>query len=223
MLPPNQHDFTGCKIAAIFAHPDDAELTCFGALSKFREAGARVAILYLTSGGNGVSGNVNDRRKESLEAASYLNAEVDFAGFEDGRLSYDHALVSRVQSFIESENPTIVFTHYAEDHALNHQDHIAVSNAVRNVLRRSPRMITLFLAESATAECDFQPNVFIDVTQHYLTKIRAIKAHTSQANKFYMDERYIDQRSARWAMIVRERRESARKWEAFKVDRMVFG
>lgn len=45
------------RLLAVFAHPDDAELTCFGTLARVIKAGGEVYVLVATRGhGSGTDG-----------------------------------------------------------------------------------------------------------------------------------------------------------------------
>ena len=59
-------------ILAIFAHRDDAELTCGGTLIKAAKQGRRTAILDLTQGEMGTQGSAALRGEEAARAAEVL-------------------------------------------------------------------------------------------------------------------------------------------------------
>src|SRR5207248_11356311 len=50
---PMRLDFSGERILAVVAHPDDAELLCAGTLAKARQDGATIGICVLCQGDKG--------------------------------------------------------------------------------------------------------------------------------------------------------------------------
>ncbi|HSD67772.1 MAG TPA: PIG-L family deacetylase, partial [Vicinamibacteria bacterium] len=64
----------GFDIAAVCAHPDDAELVMGGTLAREAARGRRVAIVDLTRGESGSRGTPETRAKEADEAARILGA-----------------------------------------------------------------------------------------------------------------------------------------------------
>ena len=59
---------------AVFAHPDDAEISCFGLLSKLRRDGWRIAMMVVTRGENGADVASWDRMNEARKAAESIGA-----------------------------------------------------------------------------------------------------------------------------------------------------
>ncbi len=56
------------KILAIFCHPDDPELVCYGTLKKMKTIGLKIFILILTRGENSKSSNATNRINFSKKA-----------------------------------------------------------------------------------------------------------------------------------------------------------
>src|SRR5262245_49311487 len=81
-------DATQLDILAIFAHPDDAELTMGGTLLKLKSLGYRTGIADMTRGEMGTRGTPEIRAKEALDAARLmgLDARVNL-GLPDGHLA----------------------------------------------------------------------------------------------------------------------------------------
>src|SRR4051812_41942279 len=84
-------DFSGERVLAVVAHPDDAELLCAGTLARAKADGAAVGICVLCQGDKGqpmpmVEELSEVRRAEMQDAAAVLGAELLFGGFPDGEL-----------------------------------------------------------------------------------------------------------------------------------------
>src|SRR5947199_4135825 len=84
--------FTGERVLAVVAHPDDAELLCAGTLARAKADGAAIAICMLCRGDKGqpekpIANLSVVRRKEATAAARLLGAAAYFGGYPDGTLS----------------------------------------------------------------------------------------------------------------------------------------
>jgi len=62
------------EIAAVCAHPDDAELVMGGTLARAAAQGRRVCMIDLTRGESGSRGTPETRAAEASEAARVLGA-----------------------------------------------------------------------------------------------------------------------------------------------------
>jgi N-acetylglucosamine malate deacetylase 1 len=77
-------------ILAIFAHPDDAELTVGGTLLKMKSLGYKTGALDVTQGEMGTRGTIKERAKEADEAAQILKLDVrENLGLPDGQVFVD--------------------------------------------------------------------------------------------------------------------------------------
>ena len=75
-------------IAAICAHPDDAELVMGGTIARAAAAGRRVAMVDLTRGESGTRGTPETRAEEAAAAAKILGAlHRESLSLPDGSLS----------------------------------------------------------------------------------------------------------------------------------------
>src|SRR6476620_11851460 len=97
-------------VLGIFAHPDDAELTCFGTLAKLNYQGARIHLLDLTNGGSSVSAKSGKRAAEAQAAARVIEASRVTGDWPDGRLNYDNEMVSFIERHIRELSPDVVIT-----------------------------------------------------------------------------------------------------------------
>jgi N-acetylglucosamine malate deacetylase 1 len=175
-------------VLAVFAHPDDAELLCGGALIRSVDLGERVGILDLTRGELGSRGSAEVRRREAEEAAGVLgvslrrNAELPDGGLTDGAEAR-----RRVAALLRELRPRVVVTHWLEG---RHPDHRAAARLVgaaaflsglRNLdaagdPHRPEKVVhaTLFREDAPP------PTFVVDVTDTVDRKLRAIACFTSQ-------------------------------------------
>lgn len=186
------------KILAVFAHPDDDELTCFGSLSKFRKQGANVSVLELTKGENSF-GITSYRSKETKASAQLSGYSLYAEELSDGSLVYNIELVALIEKYLNMIKPDIVITHFPQTLGLGHQDHDVVASALVNAARRKEYVQCILYAEPPTTNATFVPNLFIDITDYLTLKQDALKIHRSEENKDYISSDVLECKSKWWA------------------------
>jgi len=173
-------------ILAITAHPDDAELLMGGVLAKAASGGKRVGVLDLAGGESGSRGNRETRAKEAEAAAAILGLAVrENLGFPDAALeaSIENRLV--VAGRIRAHRPEILLIHKA---AGRNPDHYAASALAREAAYAAglarlaggeephrPRRIL-----EAASYLNVTPDLVVDITPSFETKLKAIRAYASQ-------------------------------------------
>src|SRR4051812_24245425 len=116
-------------ILAIFAHPDDLELTVGGTMLKMKQLGYRTGALDVTRGEMGTRGTVAGRAEEAQEAARILQLDVrDNLGLPDGHVFADDDSRARMVSVLRRLKPTVILTHQLDD---PHPDHDHIARLVR--------------------------------------------------------------------------------------------
>jgi len=77
-------------VLAIFAHPDDVELTVAGTMLKMKHLGYRTGVLDVTQGEMGTRGTVEGRAEEAAEAETILKLDIrENLGLPDGQVFAD--------------------------------------------------------------------------------------------------------------------------------------
>lgn len=166
------------KILAVGAHPDDVELGCGATLKLFRNKGHEVYILVLTRGE--ASGNPKIREKECTISAKELSVnDIFFANLSDRKITDGYETISEIEDVLDITKPDLVLTHGIKD---GHQDH---RNAGRSTLSATRNINKVLLYESPAAMRDFIPQVFIDVTSTFDSKLKALESFGSQVSKIY--------------------------------------
>jgi LmbE family N-acetylglucosaminyl deacetylase len=189
-------------VLAVFAHPDDAELTCFGTLGLLKSRGYRVLVGIVTDGLAGTAdATASNRVLEAERASAVMGFELLRGALPDGDLQYSSQLIRQVEEWVREYDPGIVITHDYDPAGIDHQDHIAVARAVLNVAHRKPEIELLLQVEPSRGSRSFEPNAFIDVGQFALQKLAAIACHESQSHKDYLQPVYINLRSSWWAAV----------------------
>jgi LmbE family N-acetylglucosaminyl deacetylase len=168
------------NILAIGAHPDDIEFGCGGALIKYTQRGHRLFLLVMTGGELGGSSSV--RTKEQNTSGNILGAEkIYWGGYEDTHLVVDVDLIGKLEAVIAEVKPDFIFCNFPDD---THQDHRHLAQAIMSATRYI-RNVLFF--EGPTTQ-NFNPQVFVDISDTLDRKIEALQAHRSQVMKTNIED-----------------------------------
>ncbi len=203
-LEPGVWD-TQQRILVILAHPDDPEFFCGATLARWTNAGHEVIYWLLTCGDKGTSDRDLEsdrlcslRQSEQRAAASVLGVkEVHFLNYPDGYLVPDLNLRREVTRIIRLIRPDILVTCdpttlFIGDNRLNHPDHRACGQAVLDAVYPAARdhlnFIELWrdehlephIVREVWVSGTLDPNVHVDATDLWETKINALYEHRSQ-------------------------------------------
>jgi N-acetylglucosamine malate deacetylase 1 len=175
-------------VLAVFAHPDDAELLCGGALARSVDLGERVGILDLTAGEMGSRGTAEIRAREGTEAARILGVPLrTSAGLPDGALEPSLEARAVVAACFRELRPRVVVTHWLEG---RHPDHRAAARLVLDGafmagLRNAPVEGDPFRPHKVVHAIAFRedappPSFVVDITHQMDRKIQALECFQSQ-------------------------------------------
>ena len=172
------------KVVVAGAHPDAPESGCGGTIARYSDLGHEVVIIYLTRGEVGIDGKspkeaAEIRTAECQKACGILNARPIFAGQIDGSTEVNGARYDQFHKILESEKPSVLFTHWPID---THPDHRAVSLLTYDYWLRSGREVALFYFEvdEGSQTQNFSPTHYVNITQTEGRKRAACFAHVSQ-------------------------------------------
>jgi bacillithiol biosynthesis deacetylase BshB1 len=177
-------------IAAICAHPDDAELLAGGTLAREAARGRRIALVDLTRGEAGSRGTPEIRAAEAAEAARVLGViHREQLTLADAQLAVTPPAKDVVIEVIRRLRPRVVILQHWEQ---RHPDHAAASRLVyeaafvsglrayRSDLGSPFRPHKLVYALPTTEGADLTPSFVVDITGSFEVKMRAIAAFRSQ-------------------------------------------
>src|SRR6187399_1777258 len=175
-------------ILAVFAHPDDVELTVGGTLLKMKDLGYRTGGLDVTRGEMGTRGTVEGRQEEAERAAKILKLDVrENLGLPDGHVFCDDDSRTKLVRVLRRLKPKVILTHQIDD---PHPDHDHISQLVRE----SARLASMKRYDEETGDEKIpvpnvahnifsrrvEPSFVVDVSEFLEAKMEAIRAHSSQ-------------------------------------------
>ncbi|MFN0122494.1 MAG: PIG-L deacetylase family protein [Blastocatellia bacterium] len=187
---------------AFFAHPDDAEFLCAGALARLRARGFAIHIATMTAGDGGSAELSNAaiaviRVREAATAAAVLDGAYTCAGLPDFFVTFDQASLQRVIEIVRRARPAIVFTHSPDDYMTDHE---MASRLVRAACFAAsapnartgadqpapplPAIPHLYYADPLEGKDIFgnpmTPGFYVDITETIDIKAQMLRCHASQ-------------------------------------------
>jgi LmbE family N-acetylglucosaminyl deacetylase len=192
------------RALAVYAHPDDPEISAGGTLAKWAAAGSEVWVLITTRGDKGTQDPDADlealaalRVEETAEAAELLG----FAGHlhldhPDGELTDDHALRGSIVRVIRELRPDAVMCPdptavFFGNGYYNHRDHRVTGWATLDAVAPAagnPHYFPEHIGEGMTVHQvrevylsgTLEPNLWVDISDTLERKIDALFCHASQ-------------------------------------------
>lgn len=186
-------------ILVLAVHPDDAELGCSGTILKHIALGKKVGIIDFTRGELGTRGSAEIRDREAADSARIMGLHArENLRFRDGFFENNEAHQLEVVKMIRKYQPEIVLTNALQD---RHPDHgragdlgndacflsglSKISTTLDGTVQEAwrPRLVLQYIQDRY-----IQPDVIIDITPYFETKIAAIKAFKTQFFNPELDE-----------------------------------
>jgi LmbE family N-acetylglucosaminyl deacetylase len=188
------------RALAVYAHPDDPDVSCGGTLARWVDEGCEVHVLICTNGDKGTTDPdvspadlAKQREVEMAEAAEILKLTARHTlGHPDGEIENDANLREQVVRFIRELRPEAVLCPdptavlFGEDY-LNHRDHRVTGYAVLDALSPAAALPHYFpdagpvhQAKVAYLSGTLEPTVWVDVSATIERKALAVSCHKSQ-------------------------------------------
>ncbi len=179
-------------ILAFAAHPDDTELSCAGTLAMHVSNGDKVGVVDLTRGEMGTRGTPEIRDEEAKNSADILGLSIrDNLGFFDAYFVNDKAHQHEVVRSIRKYQPDVILANAIYD---RHPDHGRASKLVVDACFLSGLAKVETKNDDGTNQTPWRPRAvyhyiqsqfitpdfIVDVSEHWETKMKAIKAFKSQ-------------------------------------------
>ena len=173
------------------AHPDDAELSCSGTMLAAIAQGKKVGIVDFTRGELGTRGTAEIRLQESAAASQIMGLHArENLELADGFFQNDQASQMKLIQVIRRYQPDIVLANALED---RHPDHgkgaklaidacflaglrqIKTKDSLEDQVAWRPKHLFHYIQDRY-----LEPDFVLDVSAHWDTKEKAIRAFKSQ-------------------------------------------
>jgi LmbE family N-acetylglucosaminyl deacetylase len=186
-------------VLAFMAHPDDAEISCGGALIRLADAGCEMHIATATPGDWGTATETtwaiaNQRVLEAKNAAAAIGATYHCLDEGDGMIVYDKASIRKATDLFRQVAPSLVFVPAAKDYMIDH-DMASLLGRAASFLYSIPNASAFpLLAKSQVPYlyyCDpmegidpygnpIVPTTVVDISAHLDRKAEMLGRHVSQ-------------------------------------------
>lgn len=178
------------NVLAIGAHFDDLELGCGGALARHCQNGDKVIGFVATDSGfaNAKGKQLRESKAalgEARTASEIIGYDLEEGEFSTFYLEYGEALHAKLIGLIETNAIDTIYTHWVHD---VHHDHRNLALATLHAARHVNRLL-MYRSNWYTAEKEFSENFFVDITETWEVKERAIRAYHSEMDR--TGERWI--------------------------------
>lgn len=163
------------KILVIAPHPDDETLGCGGTIARLTAMGAKVKIVLCTDDALEVEGKSVRLEEFQLAINQLGHSQVFYMGEKDGTLKVNSERIeSKLSHLISKEEIDWIFIPYILD---VNEDHKAVANSIGKCLK-GVKKINVAMYEVWTPI--LYPNLYIDITDTYTSKEKAVKCYKTQ-------------------------------------------
>jgi LmbE family N-acetylglucosaminyl deacetylase len=197
---PELLDSVPGRVLAVYAHPDDPDVSCGGTLAKWAAEGSEVHVLICTNGDKGTTDPAvlpadlaRLRADEMAHSAKVLElAGHHCIGHPDGEIENDSALREQLVRFVRELRPDAVLCPdptavlFGEEY-LNHRDHRVTGFAVLDALSPAaalphyfPHAGPVHQVQVAYLSGTLDPTVWVDVSSSIVQKVAAVSCHKSQ-------------------------------------------
>jgi LmbE family N-acetylglucosaminyl deacetylase len=188
------------RVLAVYAHPDDPDVSAGGTLARWAAAGAVIHVCICADGDKGSLDPATDpaqlvarRRKEVDASGAILGVSAHhWLGLLDGELEDDRGLRGRLVALVRDVRPDAVVAPdptavYFGSHYVNHRDHRVVGWAVLDAVSPAAGNPHYFPEAGPAHQVGLvylsgtlEPDVLVDISDTIELKAAAIACHASQ-------------------------------------------
>jgi LmbE family N-acetylglucosaminyl deacetylase len=191
------------RALAIYAHPDDAEVSCGGTLARWAAGGASIEVVVCTRGDKGSSDpavapdELATRRRGEVERAGAVLgvARHHFLDYPDGEITNSLDVRAALVEVIRTSRAEVVVCPDPEaaffgQTYFNHRDHREVGWAALDAVAPAAANPHYFPAAGSAHQVDcvylsgtLAPNAWIDISETVDRKAEALLCHESQVGE----------------------------------------
>lgn len=192
------------RVLVVSAHPDDSDFGASGTIAQWVKKGIKVAYVFCTNGDQGgeESGFTKEempaiRQREQREAGAAIGVtDITFLNYVDGNLEATLGLRKDLVRQIRISQPDRMVCQSPERNwdriGASHPDHLAAGEAAIQAVypdARNPFAFTDLLEKEGLqpwrvkeiwVSAFANPDHFVDITDTFNLKIKALQAHASQ-------------------------------------------
>ena len=192
------------RVLVVSAHPDDSDFGASGTIAQWVKKGIKVAYVFCTNGDQGgeESGFTKEempaiRQREQREAGAAIGVtDITFLNYVDGNLEATLGLRKDLVRQIRISQPDRMVCQSPERNwdriGASHPDHLAAGEAAIQAVypdARNPFAFTDLLNDEGLqpwrvkeiwVSAFANPDHFVDITDTFNLKIKALQAHASQ-------------------------------------------
>ena len=187
-------------VLAVYAHPDDPEVSAGGSLALWAGAGAVVHVCVCADGDKGSLDPETDpeelvrvRKAETAAAGAILGvSEHHWLGVPDGEIGAEAGLVSGLVSLIRRVKPTLVVApdptavFFGQEY-FNHRDHRICGMVALDAVSPAAALPHYFPGAGPAHQVGtvllsgtLEPDVWVDISETISRKGEAVGCHRSQ-------------------------------------------
>jgi LmbE family N-acetylglucosaminyl deacetylase len=183
------------NVLFVGAHPDDIELFCGGTAACYSKQGHNVFFCVSTNGNVGSSVlPANEiaaiRHKEAENGAAVIGAKLIWLDFDDEfLLDTRESRLAFIEAFRQAK-PDVVICHFRQDYNPDHSisgmivDECIHMVSIQNIKTPTPPYKPAQLPHvyfmDTPAGVGFEPELYVDITETFDTKIKMVAQHVSQ-------------------------------------------
>ena len=205
-------------ILVVTPHPDDAEGGVGGTIARWTAEGRKVVLVVTTNGSHGTSDRsvkpedlAKTREQEQRNAAKVLGiSEVVFLGLPDQGLEDTSEFREKIVRQIRKHKPEIVVTIDPNRSYIRHRDHMMTGRVTLDAVFPYARDHLAFpehleegLEPHKVREVYLwgseEPDTFLDITDTFETKMKALYCHVSQIGE--PNEDRMERSRARFGVV----------------------
>ena len=191
------------RVVAVYAHPDDADVSCGGTVARWASEGAAVHVIVCATGDKGSSDAAVVPEELARRRAAEVAAAVEALGLAghtvlghpDGALANDDVLRGQLVAAVRDLRPDVVVCPdptavFFGSSYVNHRDHRVVGWATLDAVAHECRSPHYFPSAGAAWRVDevwlsgsLEPDTWVDIASTIDAKTEALRCHASQVGE----------------------------------------